>query len=307
MPYLESQKIGALENLSKDLTLVARHALMGMLDCIQSKHGMTRERTYILASVAIDLRFGQVVDVLNYIVTPVLNLYVFDKFRRPAPQNRAGVTMLIAVVADPEDDRLPTLARAALSVYTTMLEQIGQQATVPETQLKAWHRHYPVSRRLGDSSGSVGLLTAMALTAALGDGSQFRSGRQFAASLGLAPRHGGTGGKTKLRRLRKDRGNLETMGLNPPEFALVTRQLDLTFGKRSSRPTLNEIYEPGRHWWEQGGGWRSSGNAQCEARGRMAQRWRLTSGSGARSTNSKRLWNNLYMALSPVAATTQMT
>ncbi len=79
--YLESQKIGALENLSEDLTLAARHALIQMLDYIQSEHGMTREQAYILASVAVDLRVGQVVDVPNYIVTAVLNLDVFDKFR----------------------------------------------------------------------------------------------------------------------------------------------------------------------------------------------------------------------------------
>ena len=42
---------------------------------------MTSEQAYILASVAVDLRVGQVVDVPNYIVTAVLNLDAFDKFR----------------------------------------------------------------------------------------------------------------------------------------------------------------------------------------------------------------------------------
>ena len=79
--YLESQKIGPLENLSEDLTLAARHALIQMLDYIQAEHGLTREQAYILASVAVDLRVGQVVDVPNYVVTAVLNLDVFDKFR----------------------------------------------------------------------------------------------------------------------------------------------------------------------------------------------------------------------------------
>ena len=79
--YLESEKIGALENLSEDLTLAARHALIQMIDYIQAEHGMTREQAYILASVAVDLRVGQVVDVPNYVVTAVLNLDVFDKYR----------------------------------------------------------------------------------------------------------------------------------------------------------------------------------------------------------------------------------
>ena len=79
--YLESEKIGALENLSEDLTLAARHALIQMIDYLQAKHGLTPEQAYILSSVAVDLRVGQVVDVPNYVVTAVLNLDVFDKFR----------------------------------------------------------------------------------------------------------------------------------------------------------------------------------------------------------------------------------
>lgn len=79
--YLDSRKIEDLENLSEDLTLAARHALIQMIEYIQDEHGLTREQAYILASVAVDLRVGQVVDVPNYIVTAVLNLDVFDKYR----------------------------------------------------------------------------------------------------------------------------------------------------------------------------------------------------------------------------------
>ena len=77
--YLESQKIAGLENLSEDLTLAARDALIKMIAYIQREHGLTAEQAYILASVAVDLRIGQVVDVPNYVVTAVLNLDVFDK------------------------------------------------------------------------------------------------------------------------------------------------------------------------------------------------------------------------------------
>ncbi len=79
MQYLESEKIKNLENLSEDLTLAARDALIKMIDYIQREHGLTAEQAYILASVAVDLRVGQVVDVPNYVVTAVLNMDVFDK------------------------------------------------------------------------------------------------------------------------------------------------------------------------------------------------------------------------------------
>ena len=79
LAYLESQKIKDLENLSEDLTLAARDALIKMIAYIQREHGLSAEQAYILASVAVDLRVGQVVDVPNYVVTAVLNLDVFDK------------------------------------------------------------------------------------------------------------------------------------------------------------------------------------------------------------------------------------
>ena len=79
LKYLESEKIQNLENLSEDLTLAARDALLKMLAYIQREYGLTAEQAYILASVAVDLRVGQVVDVPNYIVTAVLNEDVFVK------------------------------------------------------------------------------------------------------------------------------------------------------------------------------------------------------------------------------------
>ena len=79
--YLDSEKITNLDNLSEDLTAAARHALIQMIDYLVADHGLTREQAYILCSVAVDLRVGQVVDVPNFVVTAVLNLDVFDKYR----------------------------------------------------------------------------------------------------------------------------------------------------------------------------------------------------------------------------------
>ena len=109
------------------------------------------------------------------------------EFGLVAPQNRAGVARLLAIIADPEDDRLPALARSALGIYARQLDQIHEHIAALEAELAAWHRQHPVSQRLAAIPG-VGVLTATALTVALGDGTQFRSGRQFAASLGLRAR-----------------------------------------------------------------------------------------------------------------------
>lgn len=79
--YLTGTKIENLDNLNEDLTIAARHALMQMIDYIVDEHGLTKEQAYVLSSVAVDLRIGQVVDVPNYVVTATMNLDVFDKFR----------------------------------------------------------------------------------------------------------------------------------------------------------------------------------------------------------------------------------
>ena len=76
--YLDSEKIEALENLSEDLALSARDALKEMIDHLVGEYGLSREQAYILCSVAVDLRIGQVVDVPNYVVSAILNLDVFE-------------------------------------------------------------------------------------------------------------------------------------------------------------------------------------------------------------------------------------
>ena len=76
--YLDSRKITDLENLNEDLTLAARNALIEMIDYLVREKGLTREQAYILCSVAVDLRIGQVVDVPNYTVSAILPLTVFE-------------------------------------------------------------------------------------------------------------------------------------------------------------------------------------------------------------------------------------
>ena len=79
LTYLDSEKITKLENLSEDLTLAARNALIDMIDYIVANHGLDKEQAYILSSVAVDLRIGQVVDVPNYTVSAILPLTVFEE------------------------------------------------------------------------------------------------------------------------------------------------------------------------------------------------------------------------------------
>jgi formamidase len=75
--YIDGEKIGPLTNLSEDLTLAARNALIAMIDYMVREHKLTPEQAYVVASVAVDLRVSQVVDVPNFIVSAFLPLEIF--------------------------------------------------------------------------------------------------------------------------------------------------------------------------------------------------------------------------------------
>jgi formamidase len=76
--YLNGTRIGPLMNLSEDVTLAARDALLQMIDWLTREKKLTREQAYVLCSVAVDLRISNLVDVPNFAVTGILDLGVFD-------------------------------------------------------------------------------------------------------------------------------------------------------------------------------------------------------------------------------------
>ena len=71
-----------------------------------------------------------------------------------------------------------------------------------DRDLQRWHRSNELSRRLATIPG-VGPIGASALAASVTDPGQFRSGREFAAWLGLTPRQNSSGGKERLGRITK--------------------------------------------------------------------------------------------------------
>ena len=77
LAYLDSAKIADLSNLSADINLAARNALAAMIDYIVSEYGYDRTQAYMIASVAVDMRIGQLVDVPNVGVTAILPLDIF--------------------------------------------------------------------------------------------------------------------------------------------------------------------------------------------------------------------------------------
>lgn len=81
MAYLDAVAVGPLSNLSKDVSLAARNALLAMIDHVAEAYGYTRAQAYMIASVAVDLRIGQLVDAPNVGVVAILPLDIFVEER----------------------------------------------------------------------------------------------------------------------------------------------------------------------------------------------------------------------------------
>lgn len=94
------------------------------------------------------------------------------------------------------------MAQEALSLLVDELASIGRRLDTIEERLVALHRADQLSRRLASIPG-VGPITAMAIASTVPDPSVFRSGREFAAWLGLTPKSHSSGGKDKLGRISK--------------------------------------------------------------------------------------------------------
>lgn len=112
---------------------------------------------------------------------------------------------LLAVLGDPEDQRIPAPLREGLVSLARSLSELERQIAALDRQILEWGRSQEAYRHLITIPG-FGPILSSALAAMLVDPASFRSGRDFSASLGLVPRQSGTGGKLRLGPISK-RGN----------------------------------------------------------------------------------------------------
>jgi transposase len=119
-----------------------------------------------------------------------------------AAQGREGLRTLLAIIVDEKDERLPVDARAGLIVLAAQLQALQTMIGSIEKRIIAQHRASEESKRVATIPG-IGTLGASAITATITDPSAFRSGRDFAAWIGLVPRQDSTGGKQKLGPISK--------------------------------------------------------------------------------------------------------
>jgi transposase len=119
-----------------------------------------------------------------------------------APVGRNGVEQLLGIVADPNDKRVPEVARVCIAALGTQLRVLKAQILEFDRMIIAWHRSNETSKRLDEIPG-VGPALATALVASVADPKAFRSGRDFSAWIGLVPKQYSSGGREKLGGISK--------------------------------------------------------------------------------------------------------
>ena len=97
---------------------------------------------------------------------------------------------------------LPTEAKNVVALLADHVLQLHAKLRKMDLRLAALQRSDETARRLATIPG-IGPIGATALAASVTDPSQFTSGRQFAAWLGLTPRQNSSGGKERLGRITK--------------------------------------------------------------------------------------------------------
>jgi transposase len=113
----------------------------------------------------------------------------------------AGLAEIRARMVELEE----ALPGALLSSLQDQLKRIdGLQSDIEtlEKRIGAWNKQEAACRAIAEVPG-IGRLTATALVATMGQARAFKSGREFAAFLGLVPRQSGTGGKVRLGSISK--------------------------------------------------------------------------------------------------------
>jgi transposase len=116
-----------------------------------------------------------------------------------------GITRIrkeVPIIAEEAESNLPITFRMLLLKLLENFNELDRQINELQEQIVTWHKNSKASTRLAEVPG-IGPITASAIVATIGNGKNFKNGRQLAAWLGLVPRQHSTGGKTNLLGISK--------------------------------------------------------------------------------------------------------
>jgi len=149
----------------------------------------------------------------------------------------AGLAEIRARMAELED-ALPGAMICSLQDQLQRIDGLEQDIDQLEQRMGTWQKQEAACRAISEVPG-IGKLTATALVATMGDAKTFKSGREFAAFLGLVPRQNGTGGRIRLGSISK-RGDpyLRTLLIHGARSVMCHAKVPTTWQReiRARRP-----------------------------------------------------------------------
>ncbi|KAH2843858.1 hypothetical protein KXW36_009819, partial [Aspergillus fumigatus] len=111
-----------------------------------------------------------------------------------APKGVWSIPDLHALAQGATPAVLPDAVRGCVELIMGQIDDLQTRIQAIEKAIRVKHRASEVSLRLQTIPG-IGVITASAITATIGDIKAFKSGRHLAAWIGLVPRQSGSGGK----------------------------------------------------------------------------------------------------------------
>lgn len=124
------------------------------------------------------------------------------EFGATFPQGTKALLGEIEAALEDLAGSLPQMVIDSLREQTLRIKALSEDIAAIERRLAVQLRQDPQMQRVAQIPG-VGLLTATAAIATMGEAAAFKSGREFCAWLGLAPKQTGTGGRVRLQGISK--------------------------------------------------------------------------------------------------------
>ena len=136
--------------------------------------------------------------------TAAINLLrgLLREFGIVIPLGAMKVRPAVLAALEDVDNELPMALRETLQGALDTIKACETECLAIEQRLQAFLERDLRSQRL-QRAGGIGLITATALSASVGDFDRFPSGRHFASSLGLTPREHSSGSMRRLGRVTK--------------------------------------------------------------------------------------------------------
>lgn len=157
------------------------------------------------------------------------------------PEGHRQLLLALPDTLNEAKQRLPALLMDSLDEQVRRIKQIAEDIDRIERRLAQQLRESPSCQAIAQIPG-VGLLTATAVTASMGDPQTFKDAREFSAWIGLVPRQTGTGGRIRQLGISK-RGDayLRTLLMH------AARSVVLKCKEGSTWPWLTELVKRRPH------------------------------------------------------------